>query len=243
LGESARRLVDVVFAGKSVALCDDFPSRIGLIIRYRLPQTLFCCCVALGLALVVHNASAHGSVGPDEDLCLIKIGYLTAHFKIYLPRTRQREEFCEDLPEATETVFVMEYVHSSLGKMPIDFRIIRDVTGLGRFVKWQDVALIESLDGATVFYQPAIIEPDVFTIVQQFDESGWYIGIVTALPQDTDKIYTAVFPFKVGFTGFGYWPFFIGLMILVQLHYWYMNGSLTRWREWRNKRSNVVSEV
>ena len=139
-------------------------------IRTRLSQALFCCCVALGLALVVQNASAHGSVGLDEDLCLIKIGYLTAHFKIYLPRTRQQEEFCEDVPEATETVFVMEYVHSSLGKMPIDFRIIRDVTGLGRFVKWEDVALIDSLDGATVFYQPAIIEPDVFTIMSPVPE-------------------------------------------------------------------------
>ena len=233
----------MVFCRQICKLCNGFPSRIGLMIRYRLSQSVFFCCVALGLVLVVQNASAHGSVGPDKDVCLIKIGYLTAHFKIYLPRTRQREEFCEDVPEAAETVFVMEYVHSSLGEMPIDFRIIRDVTGLGRFVKWEDVASIQALDGATVFYQHAVIEPDVFSIVQQFDEPGWYVGIVTALPQDTDKIYTAVFPFKVGFTGFGYWPFFIGLMILVQLHYWYLNGSFTRWREWRNKRSSVVPEL
>jgi len=198
---------------------------------------------ALSLVLVVRYANAHGGVIRNADLCLIKIGYLEAHFKLYLPRTRQQEEFCEDLPEAAESVFVMEYMRSQLGEMPIDFRIIRDVTGLGRFAQWEDVALIEDLNGATVFYQPAIIEPDVFTIVHQFKASGWYIGIVTAMSQDTDKVYTAVFPFKVGFTGIGYWPFLIGLMILIQFSYWHMGGTITRWRKRRTKRSNAKLEM
>jgi hypothetical protein len=199
--------------------------------------------VAFCLVLVVRNTNAHGGVVRNADLCLIKIGYLEAHFKIYLPRTRQQEEFCEDLPEAAESVFVMEYMRSRLGEMPIDFRIIRDVTGLGRFAQWEDVALIEDLNGATVFYQPAIIEPDVFTIFHQFKESGWYIGIVTAIPPDPGKIYTAVFPFKVGFTGIGYWPFLIGLMILIQFSYWHMSGTITRWRKRRTKRSNAKLEM
>jgi len=199
--------------------------------------------VAFCLVLVVGSANAHGGVVRNADLCLIKIGYLKAHFKIYLPRTRQQEEFCEDLPEAAETVFVMEYMRSRLGEMLIDFRIIRDVTGLGRFAQWQDVALIKDLDAATAFYQPAIIEPDVFTIVHQFKESGWHIGIVSAKPQNSDKIYTAVFPFKVGPIGFGYWPFLIGMLILIQVGYWHMSGTFTRWREGRNKGSSAVSRV
>ncbi len=191
--------------------------------------------VAICMVLVVRNANAHGGVVRDADLCLINIGYLKAHFKIYLPRTHQREEFCEDLPEATESVFVMEYMRGALAQMGIDFRIIRDVTGLGRFAQWEDVVLIEDLDAATVFYQPSIIEPDVFTIVHRFKQSGWHIGIVTATHPDTDKIYTAVFPFKVGSTGIGYWPFLVGLMILIQLAYWHTSGSITRWRErWKN---------
>lgn len=189
------------------------------------------------MVIVVRNANAHGGVVRNDDLCLINIGYLQAHFKIYLPRSRQQEEFCEDLPEAAESVFVMEYMRSILREMPIDFRIIRDVTGLGRFAQWDDVALIENLDEATVFYQPAIIEPDVFTVIHQFNEDGWYIGIVTATPQDTGKIYTAIFPFKVGSIGIGYWPFLVGLMILIQIGYWYTNGSITRWRKYWNKRS------
>jgi hypothetical protein len=212
-------------------------------IQYRVLQSLLCCCVVLGLVPGTRDADAHGGVVLDNDMCLIRMGYLKAHFKIYLPRTRPHEEFCEDVPEAAESVFVMEYMHNSLREMPIDFRIIRDVTGLGRYARWKDVALIDDLDGATVFYQPAAIEPDVFTIVQQFDEPGWYIGIVTTTRQDIDKTYTTVFPFKVGFVGLGYWPFLAALMILIQLHYWYMNGSFTKLREWRQKRLNAVAQT
>ena len=80
--------------------------------------------------LGAQNTLAHGSVVDDEDICQLEIGFLKAHFKIYLPRTHDREEFCEDLPETTESLFVMEYEHDKLSTMPIDFRIIRDVTGL-----------------------------------------------------------------------------------------------------------------
>lgn len=211
--------------------------------RSCLSAKLLCCSVALCLSLFAQGVDAHGSVGPEEDLCLVKIGYLKAHFKIYLPRTHGHEEFCEGVPEATESVFVMEYMHRSLGEMPIDFRIIRDVTGMGRFAKWEHVSMIGELDAATVFYQPATVEPDVFTIVKNFDDPGWYIGIVTALPRDTGKTYIAVFPFEVGFTGFGYWPYLAGFMILLQVHYWYLSGSLSRWRDRRYRLSSVITET
>jgi hypothetical protein len=177
-------------------------------------------------------AAAHGSVASSDDACLIQIGYLQAHFKIYLPRTHQFEEFCEDLPEVTESLFVMEYAHDALQKMRIDFRIIRDVTGLGKFTRQADVEQIEDLESATVFHQAAAIEPDVFTVVQHFDEPGWYVGIITATTtEDPMEVYTSVFPFEVGFTGLGYWPWFILLIILLQLFHWYTDGTLSRWRD------------
>ncbi|MFQ6004297.1 MAG: hypothetical protein ACE5OQ_02245 [Woeseia sp.] len=199
--------------------------------------------IGLCLVLIVQNAVAHGSVVPDEDVCLIQIGYFKAHFKIYLPRTRQHEEFCEDIPGTGESVFVMEYVHGNLSAVPIDFRIIRDVTGLGRFARSRDIESIEDLDSATVFHHPAAVQPDVFTVVNYFDEAGWYVGIVTATPAGGKNSYIAVFPFKVGFAGFGYWPWFAALIVLLQLHFWYMSGSFSRWREWRNKRQDAVSEA
>ncbi len=176
------------------------------------------------------RAEAHGGVVADGDLCIIGISYLQAHFKIYQPLIDGHEEFCEDLPNATESVFVMEYMHDELARVPIEFRIIHDVTGKGRFANWQDVEQIDDLDAVTVFYQAPVIEPDVFTVIHDFNEEGDYIGIVKVLPESADREHIAVFPFEVGYTGLAYWPFFIAAVLLIQLQYLWMSGRLSRWR-------------
>ena len=177
------------------------------------------------------QAAAHGGVVEEEDLCVITISYLKAHFKIYQPRVDGHEEYCEDLPNATESIFVMEYLHDELSRVPVDFRIIHDVTGKGQFARWVDVAAIEDLDSVTVFYQPPMIEPDVFTVLYDFTEEGEYIGVVTAAPSTGDRQHIAVFPFEVGYTDFGYWPLIVGVLILIQLQYLFMSGRLARWRK------------
>ena len=176
------------------------------------------------------QAAAHGGVVADGDLCIIKISYLQAHFKIYQPLIDGHEEYCEDLPNATDSVFVMEYMHKELATVPIEFRIIHDVTGKGRFAIWQDILEIDDLDGVTVFYQAPVIEPDVFTVVLDFDEEGDYIGIVTANPDSGDREHIAVFPFEVGYTGLGYWPLIIIAVLLIQFQYLLMSGRFSRWR-------------
>jgi len=175
------------------------------------------------------SADAHGGVVEEDDVCVIKVNYLRAHFKVYQPRVSGHEQFCEDLPAASESVFIMEYLHDAMATMPVDFRIIRDVTGKGRFARLEDVQQIADLEAATVFYQSAITEPDVFTVVHEFDEEGEFIGIVSALQPDTLKVYSAVFPFEVGYTGVGYWPFFAAILLLLQLQYLFMSGRLKRW--------------
>lgn len=184
--------------------------------------------IFLLLLLTSPAVLSHGGVVEEGDLCVIKVNYLRGHFKIYQPRSDGHNEYCEDLPNATETVFIMEYLHSELGDVPLDFRIIKDVTGKGRFARWEDVAEIDDLDSVTVFHQQAVIEPDVFSVVHTFDEEGDYIGIVTANVDHADKVYRAVFPFEVGFTGFGYWPWFIAILIAIQLHYWVMSRRSRR---------------
>ena len=166
------------------------------------------------------TALAHGGVVNDGDLCVINIGYLRAHFKIYVPQERQHQDYCEDIPVRGESVFVMEYEHDGLSEAEIDFRIIRNVTGKGWFANIEDVNAIDDLESVTLRYEPAKISPDVFTILQSFDEDGEFIGIVSARQVDTQKVYTAVFPFEVGYTGTGYWPWFLGGAILLQLSYW-----------------------
>lgn len=175
------------------------------------------------------NVLAHGGVVEEDDICVIKVNYLRAHFKIYQPRVSGHKQFCEDLPVAAESVFVMEFMHDALQTMPIDFRIIRDVTGKGRFARMEDIGEIDDLDAATVFYQPPAIEPDVYTISYTFQAEGDFIGIVSARNADNGEVYAAAFPFEVGFTGWGYWPLIIGLLVLIQIQYLVMGGRLRRW--------------
>jgi hypothetical protein len=184
----------------------------------------------LGLTILQQPAWGHGSVSLEDDRCLMQVGFFRAHFKIYLPERMQHEQFCEDLPVVGESVFVMEYVHEALDKAPIDFRIIRNVTGLGRFTRLQDVEQISNLEEITVFHHPAAAQADVFTVLHDFESAGQFVGIVTVQHPDTQQVYAAVFPFKVGFTGVGYWPLFVLAAIVLHLHYLYTSGWFARRR-------------
>lgn len=185
------------------------------------------------LALLPATAFSHGGVVEEEDLCVIKVNYLRGHFKIYQPLIDGHREYCEDLPNATESIFVMEYLHDSLRTAAVDFRIIRDVTGKGRFARWDDVAAIEDLDAVTVYYREPTVDPDVLTVMYDFDEEGYFIGVVTAIVDDDDQVYRAVFPFEVGYTGLGYWPYFVILLLVIQIQYLAMSGRLKKWRAGR----------
>lgn len=187
---------------------------------------LFFCGV---VACLPANVLAHGGVVEEDDLCVIKVNFLRAHFKIYQPEESGLEQYCEDLPTAADSIFVMEYQHDALSEMAIDFRIIRDVTGKGRFARLEDVEQISNIDDATVYYQPPVVEPDVYTVRHAFAEEGEFVGIVSARHVETGRLYTAVFPFEVGFTGLGYWPFFVGLLLLLQVQYLFMSGRIRKW--------------
>ncbi len=180
---------------------------------------------------------AHGGVVEEDDACVIRISYLKAHFKVYQPLTDGHVQYCEDLPRATESVFVLEYLHDELATVPIDFRIIENVTGKGRFARWDDIAAIDDLDAVTVFYQEPVVEPHVFTVIHDFADEGSYIGIVTAKPGSEGRRHVAVFPFDVGFTGFGYWPYVVAGIVLLQLQYLWSSGLIGRWRARRRIRT------
>lgn len=170
----------------------------------------------------------------EEDQCVIDIGLFRAHFTIYQPQTRASEEFCEDVPDLGETIFVMDYLHDSLRRMPVDFRIIRDVNDRRSYARWEDVEAIHDLEAVTEFYQPPRVEPGgSLSAGYEFLEKGWYIGIVTTEHPTLDKTYQAVFGFHVGGQGLGYWPWLLLLAALVQLHFWISGGGWKRMRERR----------
>lgn len=192
-------------------------------------KTLLVNSLALLAALVGQSAFAHGGVYVEDDLCVIQISYLKAHFTVFQPQTRRYTEYCEDLPDVAESVFVLEYSHPGLGKTPLTFRIIRDVTGKGRFARWSDIAAIEDIDSATVFLESPAEHPDAFMVVHEFDQAGSYVGIVTAIEPTSGETVRAVFPFEVGFgVGLGYWPLLIVVLLLIQLSYWWMRRLRVR---------------
>lgn len=166
------------------------------------------CLAILSMAMaVIPTAStlAGGGMVLEGDVCIIRIDFYSAHFTAYQPNTSGNTQFCRDLPNTGETIFVLDYLHQSLKQVPVDFRIIRDVTGLGRFVKLKHVEEIEDIEQYTVFYQPPTIRPDAsLKIEYDFTEEGEYIGIISAGHPSNDMIYTAVFPFKVGGSNFAY---------------------------------------
>ena len=123
-----------------------------------------------------------------------------AHFTIFQPETRRHEQFCEDLPDIGESIFVLEYLHDGLEEMAVDFRIIRNTTGQGQFANLDDIRKINDLDAVTVFYQPPVTEPDIFAAIHDFKDNAEFIGIVEAVDLENNKVYTAVFPFETGFT-------------------------------------------
>ena len=92
------------------------------------------------------TAFPHGGVVLEEDICLIKVGFYQAHFTVFQPESRQHEQFCEDLPDIGESIFVLEYLHDGLESLEVDFRIIENTTGNGSFANKEDVDRLDDIE-------------------------------------------------------------------------------------------------
>ena len=185
-------------------------------------------CIGVMILLFPNSVFGHGGVAFEEDLCVISINFMQAHFTVFQPETRQSDEFCEDIPDITNSVFVMEYLHDLLYEMNIDFRIVRDINNAGQYADWDDIQAIDDLEAATVYYQrPSIESGGYYRASYAFEERGTYIGVVTATHPSEDRDYQAVFYFQVGGRDWGSIPLFVSLLILSQGPYSYSSGSLS----------------
>ncbi len=174
-------------------------------------------------------AGAHGGVVEEEDTCLLRMGFLQAHFTLYQPELRGAEQFCEEVPEVGSSLFVIEYLHEMMKQIPVDFRIIRDDQGFGIFANWEDVQSIADLDAQTVLHRTLAPEPTGWlTLRHNFQEAGGYIGVIVAQNPANQKNYTSVFYFEVGNAGYGLIPLFAVLVLAAQLTFWLSTGSLQR---------------
>ena len=178
----------------------------------------------LWVLLFSQQVLAHGGVAFDDDVCKLSIGFLEAHFTVYQPLSSASEEFCEDIPDVTKSVFVMDYLHDFLKEMSVDFRIIKDTRDFGIFAKWDDIVGLgnDQVEADTVFYQSPVKRSDgALTVEYDFQEVGGYIGIVNAQHPTQEKTYHAVFFFQVGGSDWGYIPLFVVLVVLAQGIYWF----------------------
>ncbi len=190
--------------------------------------------IALPLVLLWSQwAYGHGGVVAEEDLCLLKMGFLQAHFTLYLPDTRGSDEFCEAVPDTGRALFVVEYLHEMMKEMPIEFRIVRDDQGFGIFANWDDVNSIPDLDAQTIFHRPLAPEPTGWvTVSHTFEDPGGFIGVVVAENPANGKVYNSVFYFEVGSAGYGYIPLFVALIVAAQLLFFASTGSLQKFIHW-----------
>ena len=193
------------------------------------PRLFFVLAFSLFMHLGSPTVFGHGGVAFEGDSCLISVNFLQAHFTVFQPETRKTREYCEDIPDVTRSVFVMEYLHDLLSEMNVDFRIIRDEGGLGRFADWEDIERIENIEAVTVFFEPERIEEGgFFSASHTFEERGTYIGIVTASHPTEPRDYNAVFFFRVGGRDWGTLPLFALVIGLLQVGYWISNGGFER---------------
>lgn len=198
--------------------------------------------VVASLASIISNSAvAHGGVAFEEDLCVISINFMQAHFTVFQPETRQNNEFCEDIPDVSNSVFVMEYLHDLLNEMNVDFRIVRDINNAGQYADWEDIQAIDDLEAATVYYQAPSIEPGgYYRASYQFEKEGTYIGVVTAEHPTEDRNYNAVFYFQVGGRDWGTIPLFVALLLIAQGGYWFTSGGYQKYKE-KKKSSGLAA--
>ncbi|MCY4214924.1 MAG: hypothetical protein OXF68_15035 [Gammaproteobacteria bacterium] len=185
--------------------------------------------LAVALLAAPQWGQAHGGVVAEEDVCLLRMGFLQAHFTLHQPDSRGAAEFCEEVPDVGPTLFVIEYLHEMMKEMRLSFRVITDDQGFGIFANWDDVQSIGDLEAQTVFHRPLVAEPTgVVALLHEFAEAGGYIGIVEAENSANGKAYNAVFYFEVGNVGYGLIPLFVGLIAAAQIGFWLSTGTLQR---------------
>jgi hypothetical protein len=177
----------------------------------------------VGLCALLLSAPvwAGGGMVLREDKCVIEVGFYDTHFTAYQPQTRGNEQFCQELPDIGETLFVLDYLHGSMKEVPVDFRIIRDDSELGKFVQVSDIEAIDDINSLTVFYHEPTVHSDAsLSVAYTFAAPGDYIGVVTAGHPTKNTIYSAVFPFTVGKSDYSRKLLF-GLLILLLLPGYY----------------------
>lgn len=180
------------------------------------------------LALASASAFAHGGVSMEDDVCVLRVGPYRAHFSGYQPQFRATQEFCEDIPELGQSIIVVDFIDPALRKQVVEFRVLRDAKGLGMKARYGQLGTADEIEAATLHRAaPDRYPRGTLTFEQDFDASGWYIGLFTATDPETGAVLHSVFPFRVGVRNpWGYVPGFVLVLALSVLIYRFTGRSL-----------------
>lgn len=195
----------------------------------------FCTAILFACLLVIPtNAAAHGGVSLEDDLCIMKIGTMRAHFTGYQPKVRASQEFCEDIPEIGEAIIVLDFLNPALRKMDIGFRVLKDETGKGAKTTFNDIeSLLENAASLMIEKKAATYPSGSFNVSLTLQEAGWYVGVLSAVNPETNEEIVSVFPFSVGqknYLSLALWGIAI---VAIALSFYFLSVSLNR-REHRD---------
>jgi len=156
----------------------------------------------LAMSLLTSAAYAHGGVGMVDNRCVLRIGPDIMFFTGYQPQN-SREEFCDDVPNAGQTVVALDMQDTELRAMLTEIRLIKDdgthtrMNGLP-VLSDAELASKELLDPVTIAYFPPKQYPTgTLTFEHTFPENGKFIGIVT-VRNEHGQTFVSQFPFSVG---------------------------------------------
>lgn len=70
-------------------------------------------------------AAAHGKVSLESDICMRNISGSMVHLSTYQPQHDPEAEYCTEIPNEGETLWVLDLVDQALRDMPIAIKIVR----------------------------------------------------------------------------------------------------------------------
>lgn len=187
-------------------------------------------CAAL---LVAQVAWGHGGVSIEDDRCVLKAGGYKAHFTGYQPKVRGTQEFCEDIPEVSAAIIVLDFVDRGLRDQRVDFRLLDDVKQIGVKATYADLGTPSDIEAATLNYVPPERYPGGSVMLDyEFTQPGQYIGVVSIVSDTDEVLATSVFPFSVGIPSYGqYAPLLIGLGLFIGTVFYLSARKTKKFRE------------
>lgn len=141
-------------------------------------------------------AAAHGSMEPEDDICVHRVGGNLVHFNAYQPQYDATAQYCTDIPGEGETFLVVDLVDPSLREIPVGVRIVR--------------GLHEAAEDQIVASWSPVTHPDGVVRGEAMLENSLYQVVVLA-----EGLSPASYPLRVQMTNYSSLASTMGKILIV----------------------------